>query len=178
MQSSTKIIAMLVLLLPLTSLATGGVPVAKYSEKLKVIDSHKKSVGFLEDNDVMNFKAGSFRFSVSVAKDGFHGQNQKMEDLYYEDQACSGTPLIKSTWISSNNLRTDVLLITGLNGYAVFAADIDAGAVGGSVVQGVKQVFGGCNPINIYPGLVNNSDTFYRSKQIATLPYIPPFSLR
>jgi len=166
-------------------------PNAKFVNRLKVVDAKNKTVGFLAGNGWLTFKADNRLFNVSVDKKGLHGGSS----LYFKTDDCTDTPFIGQIALGfeegSGAFYERAALRKEGAGYTVYFQDYQLpeetlsesfhsyitdgglipGPISGDVTPGECQLLDTSNsemfPFMLRPG-----------KQVAKLPYTPPFSLK
>jgi hypothetical protein len=190
----TAFLLMVGTLVASTAIAAPSVPpVAKFVDKIKVLDSKNKTVGFIDLNEGMNFKVGNHFFMLRVGKDGLYGGVS-----YYGTDDCSGTPsLMLQAAVQLNPLHENAIVIKRNDGYDVYMPDLDTPEIeaSGDTIKSYKQDLGS---LLLGPGApvasnecqiidwVGSSNTFQFApgqkfrlgKLLAKLPFTPPFTLK
>jgi hypothetical protein len=172
--------------------APAAPPVAKYVDKIKVIDSKNKTVGFISSMDGdMSFKTGNRYFSVGTETDGFHSGMI----AFYEASDCSGAPSFAKR--PAHELpREFVTIIKKNDGYDVYLPDLNSPDIepSATTINSYKNdlptrflnmdpsanncaILDWSDPNNYlssaYPG-----QKLRPGKLVGRLPFIPPFSLK
>jgi hypothetical protein len=158
---------------PLPSYAApSGIPTAKQTEKIKVVDSKNKRLGFIGASPYLTFKADGRFFWVLANKERLIAQ--PYSSLLFELSGCSGLAYLANLSEGAPTIYEDAFLKLESDGYTVYMYDLTLPFDPNVSVRINSELDpdGTCNESGGYNTYVR------RAKAVGKLPFSPPFTLK
>lgn len=150
--------------------APSGIPPAKQAEKVKVVDSKNKRLGFIGATNYLTFKADGRFFQVLVSKEELKAPYTR---LLFESSDCSGLPYLQNDNDEAILIHEDAFLKPESDGYLIYMYDLSTPFDSNVSVSVNSAMYsdGFCD-------IARMTTSVRRAKVVAKLPFTPPFTLK